>query len=414
MLFQLEIENFYSIGPREVVDLRSRSSLQDVAHLAPTYAASREHAPKIVGVFGPNGSGKTNFLKAIAFLAWFARDSFQLPPGQPLPFAPFQSRAWKEQPTRVAVEIGRGPLFSPWIAEKEVQGAGTSTHAPEMHHPGVYRYELEIACRGNSHFVTQERLFFRPNRARKRFRIFERTENGGIQASKFFSLRGLGAIAEKLRPNASIISTYAQFGHETALALQQALRGVFSNLLIYKEDLSLVQLANQFRQQPQLLKACNRDLQRLDLGLTNIGLASGPDPFHFHHEGLDAPIPWILESHGTQSFLRSFPYLWWTLESGGMALLDELDASIHPDILKEIFRWFRDPKKNPHSGQLFFSGQNSALLEDLHKEEIVLCEKNPQGFSRILPLADVKKVRRTENFFRGYRAGLYGALPNIG
>jgi hypothetical protein len=399
MIFRLEIENFYSIGPSQIIDLRSRAGVDEDASLTPIYVGSEERAPKVVAIFGPNASGKTTFLRAIVFLAWFARDSFQLPPGQLLPFSPFRSQPWLKQPTRLAIEIGGEPLFP------------SSTHGRVG--PGIYRYELEIARRGSSDSVTRETLFFRPHRARKRFRIFERAEKESLKGSRFFPLSGPGRLA-KLRPDVSVLSTYAQFGHEVALALQQALRTVSFNLLIYKEDPSPDQLATQFLQSKELLNACNQNVRRLDLGLAEINLAPGTIPFQFRHDSLDDLVPWQLESHGTQSFLRSFPHVWRVLQAGGCALLDELDASIHPDILKEILRWFRDPERNPRNGQLFFTCQNTALLEDLQKEEIVLCEKDAHGFTDVFPLADVKNVRRGENFFRGYRSGSYGALPNIG
>ncbi|WP_142658988.1 AAA family ATPase, partial [Methylacidimicrobium tartarophylax] len=109
MIFRLEIENFYSIGPSQIIDLRSRAGVDEDASLAPIYADSEEHAPKVVAIFGPNASGKTTFLRAIAFLAWFTRDSFQLLPGQLLPFSPFRSQKWVKEPTRLAIEIGGEP-----------------------------------------------------------------------------------------------------------------------------------------------------------------------------------------------------------------------------------------------------------------------------------------------------------------
>ncbi|CAB4242849.1 conserved protein of unknown function [Methylacidimicrobium sp. AP8] len=399
MIFRLEIENFYSIGPVLTIDLHARAGVDD-ASVAPIYPGSEERAPKLVAVFGPNASGKTTFLRAIAFLVWFARDSFQLIPGQHLPFALFQSRDWLGKPARLAIEIGGMPRFPP------------SAHGDVG--SGVYRYELQIARRRNSDAVVQENLFFRPHRARKRFRVFERTEKEGVKGSRFFPLRGLGKLAETLRPDVSVLSTYAQFGHKVALALQQALRTVFSNLLIFKEDPSPDRIAGQFRQSKELLDACNREARRLDLGFNEIRLAEGPLFFQFRHDGLEDFLPWQWESHGTQSFLRWFPLIWWTLRTGGCALIDELDASIHPDVLKEILRWFRHPERNPKNGQLFFTCQNTALLEELQKEEIVLCEKDASGFTKVFPLADVKNVRRGENFFRAYHRGSYGALPNIG
>lgn len=399
MIFRLEVENFCSIGRRQIIDLRARAGVNGCS-LAPIYCGSTERAPKVVAVFGPNASGKTNFLRAIAFLVWFAKDSFTLSPGERLPLALFQRQEWLQKPTWLAIEIGWKSLFS------------SSAHDSVGH--GVYRYELEIARRPHSDTVVRENLFFRPHRARKPFRVFERTEKGGVKGSRFFPLRGLGKLAEKLRPDVSIISAYAQFGHEVALDLQRALRGVLSNVLIYKADIGLDRLASLFRQQKELLDACNQEVRRLDLGLRESTLAEEPIFFQFHHDGLEGFVPWLWESHGTQSFLRSFPLIWGALRTGGCALVDELDASIHPKILQEIVRWFRDPERNPQNGQLFFTCHNTALLEDLQKEEIVLCEKDASGCTEVFRLADVKNVRRGENFFRAYLNGSYGALPNIG
>lgn len=71
-------------------------------------------------------------------------------------------------------------------------------------------------------------------------------------------------------------------------------------------------------------------------------------------------------------------------------------------------------KETLKTGSFFFTCHNTALLEDLQKEEIVLCEKDASGCTEVFRLADVKNVRRGENFFRAYLNGSYGALPNIG
>ena len=54
---------------------------------------------------------------------------------------------------------------------------------------------------------------------------------------------------------------------------------------------------------------------------------------------------------------------------GGIAVVDELDSTIHP-LLLPILRWVDDKKTNPHDAQLWISGQSASLLEELSKEEI--------------------------------------------
>ena len=48
------------------------------------------------------------------------------------------------------------------------------------------------------------------------------------------------------------------------------------------------------------------------------------------------------------------------------------------------------------------------------KEEIVLCEKDRQGRSRIYSLMDMKAIRRSDNIYKKYLSGVYGGVPHIG
>ena len=97
-----------------------------------------------------------------------------------------------------------------------------------------------------------------------------------------------------------------------------------------------------------------------------------------------------------------------------MAIIDELDTAMHPVIMGEILRWFRDRKRNPHNAQLWMSCQSPSLLEDLRKDEIAFCEKDEKGRTETFSLNDVKTVRRDDNFYRKYMGGQYGALPQMG
>jgi len=102
------------------------------------------------------------------------------------------------------------------------------------------------------------------------------------------------------------------------------------------------------------------------------------------------------------------------LETGGIAVVDELDLAIHPLVLPEILRWFHDGERNPHDAQLWMTFNNASLLEDLVKEEILFCEKDDLGRTRVYSLRDVQAVRRSDNYYRKYLSGVYGAVPHLG
>ncbi|HEX9646644.1 MAG TPA: AAA family ATPase [Alphaproteobacteria bacterium] len=404
MIYQLELENFYAIRERQVIDLRVAAKVPPEPHrFGPIYTGSPERVPKVVAVFGANGSGKTTVLRALAFLVWFIRDSFHLKPEAPLPLEPFRSAESQAQVTRLAVSLG-GPT------NLEGLNGSATTH-------GIYRYELQIAHRlGRSSAVISESLTHRLHGGRKPYRIFLRTGDGKVVPGKSFSLTKYGSVVDKIRSNASVISTLAQFGHAPALALRDAAQSVTTNILIFKQEYTDAQVLEIYAGRPQLLEALNREIPRIDTGARQMHVLARPQGplLEFDHEGLSYPVPWLLESHGTQSFVRSFPLLWQPLANGGVAVIDELDASLHPLLLPEIARWFYDPRRNPSNAQLWLTCQNASFLEELAKEEVLFCEKDNFGRSRVYGLQDIKYVRRVDNFYRKYLSGTYGAVPNIG
>lgn len=404
MIYELDIENFYSICERQVIDLRVAAKVPPEPHrFAPLYPGAAERAPKVVAVFGANGAGKTTVLRALAFLAWFIKDSFHLKPETALPFEPFRSADSTAQLTRLAVSLGGA-------SNLEDPDDPRTTH-------GVYRYELQIMHRPDRpSAVIGELLSHRPQNARKPYRVFLRNQEGEVVAGKSFSLTKYGSVVDKVRSNASVISTLAQFEHKPALTLRRAAQSVMTNLLLFKQDYSDAQLLETYAGNPPLLDALNREIPRIDVGARQMRVLprqQGP-LLEFDHEGLSYPVPWLLESHGTQSFVRSFPLLWQPLAQGGVAVIDELDASLHPLLLPEIARWFYDPQRNRHNAQLWLTCQNASFLEELAKEEILFCEKDRRGRTRVYGLQDIKEVRRIDNFYRKYLSGAYGAVPNIG
>ena len=134
----------------------------------------------------------------------------------------------------------------------------------------------------------------------------------------------------------------------------------------------------------------------------------------FVHHGLASPLGIAGESHGTRQFFTIFPLIYAALNSGGVAIIDELDTAIHPLLLPEIIRWFYSPERNPKDAQLWLTCQHSSLLGELSKEEIFFCQKDGTGCTSVFGLRDIKPVRRSENYIKKYLSGEYGAVPHIG
>jgi hypothetical protein len=186
--------------------------------------------------------------------------------------------------------------------------------------------------------------------------------------------------------------------------------------LIEKLDINDDFIARLYKNSTDLLKALNREIERIDIGVSQLNLVEGANGpvIQLHHNGLASPLMLPFESHGTRQFIKTFPLVFGALATGGIAIIDELDMSIHPLVLPEILRWFDDPEKNPLNAQLWMTGQNPSLLEELIKEEIFFCEKDRLGRTSIYSLGDIQSVRRTDNYYRKYLSGMYGAVPRLG
>lgn len=410
MLYRLEIENFFSVRDSQVLDLTIAPNVSDPeGRFAPLFPGSTLRAPKVVALYGSNASGKTTVLKALQFLISFAKDSV----GRTVPgFAleRFNDEASMARPIKLAIELSGVMDLSPERRSQVENGEEVPW--------GQYRYELELEVKGGlAQRVASEALRQKPDGKGKWQRVFERDINGDVKGCSSFPISGFRHLLNTLQPNASVISSFALFQHPTATILTDSLGIVFGNLAWEGANPNDQTVVNFLANEPELVAELNRDLSRIDIGVEQMRIESGPNgPFPmFRHEGLALEMPWSLESHGTRAFIRLFPLLALTLARGGIAIIDEFDLMIHPLVLPELLRWFYDKEaRNPHDAQLWISCHSASLLDDLAKEEVAFCEKDSQGRTSIYSLMDVKSVRRDDNLYRKYLSGAYGAVPHIG
>jgi uncharacterized protein len=413
MIFRLEIENFYSVHEPHVIDLRVARNAPDLANrFEPIHLGSADRAPKVVALFGANASGKSTVLRALAFLSWFVQDSFRLQPvsDQPPPgtgFQPcerFRSAEAANQLTRLCVHFTGAREFS--------------KPSEQWREFCRYAYEVQFeSAAGRPRNVVHESVRQWPEASGKSVRVFERNERGEVLASKEFGLGGFHNVIDKVRSNGSVISTLVQFDHKASLLMRDIARTVISNIFVEKFEPNDDAILRTFYAPNQtMIDAINRDIERIDLGIRGMRIMMTPQGpvAQFDHDGLSDPLPMHLESHGTRQFIRIFPSIAQALWTGGVAVIDELDYSIHPLILPEIIGWFHDPERNPQGAQLWMTCQAASLLEDLQKEEVFFCEKSRQGRTRIYGLQDIQAVRRSDNLYKKYLGGVYGGVPHVG
>ncbi|MGN0483511.1 MAG: ATP/GTP-binding protein [Lachnospiraceae bacterium] len=100
-------------------------------------------------------------------------------------------------------------------------------------------------------------------------------------------------------------------------------------------------------------------------------------------------------------------------EKGKTLVLDEIDRSLHPSIVKFIVNLFRDTEWNRNGAQLIVTTHDTSLLslDTFRRDQIYFTEKDAETGVTDLYSLDEFSVRKTENIQKGYLMGRYGAIP---
>ena len=373
----------------------------------------------VAGIYGANASGKTNVVDAMAWISRAIRDSL---------------REWEDW-------IPRDPFnFEPGLSRPSTFGIDLMVNEVR------YRYELELT----ESQVLFEALYSYPQRRRRR--LFEREND------KLTFRRGTEIVAaghELVTPTTLVMSTSSRLNAEIdavarwlrdlrpvgfspgvpfGLGRGHYHRGMRWSVPGWEDD-----LADTFDwSQPELFSTRSEVdgletrrslalalLQFADLGIHDVEVVSGTD-HHTGHAGRrmrmlhtaaarTRPFELCDESEGTLTWLSLMPALLTAFQTGGLIVMDELDASLHPSISSRLIQMFQDPSMNRPGGQIVFTSHDVALLGYLNRDEVWLTTKQSDASTVLTPLSDYRghRVRRSVNLERAYLEGRFGGTPIV-
>jgi predicted ATP-dependent endonuclease of OLD family len=351
---------------------------------------------KTLAVFGANGSGKTNLLKPLAFLSWFLRESFRAPASAPIP-------------------IHRHFFADDQAAEFDVVFEALDA---------VWRYELKVTPER----VLHEALYKKTARFSY---VFTREWR---EAEQDYAIRQQGfgfnpVEARRVGGKVSLVSAALQYQVELAQKLmdsQPLQTNVYALGRAFMGHDHVLDAAQRYGSDQSMTLRMSELLHAWDLGLSSVELRKQKLrdsqnqeqdaflPWGIHSaQGKKAELPFALESSGTQSAFVLLSRLLPILHSGGVAVIDELDNDLHPEMLTPVLDLFFSPHTNPENAQLIFTCHASPILNQFDKGQIMLVEKDEDCESHAYRLDSVKGVRADDNYYAKYMAGAYGAVPRV-
>jgi len=395
MIYRYVFKNFYSFLEATELSTLANKQVPESNNLISLEDGQR--ASKVMVVLGHNASGKSKLLMPLVFMSWFISRSFQdIAPDADIPIEPHLA----SDSDVIICEVE----FTLFLANKE----------------NIYRYELELTRTQ----VNREMLYVKD----KRFKyVFVREWN---EETKQYQVKQQGfgfnpAEAKKVRKNASLIATAAQYGVAFSEELTRFADRITTNVTVVGKrhfDKGVLDESTLFyNENLHFLEKLNTHIKRLDLGVESISIKTMtlPDasealvPICSHQSnGHDFSLPLANESSGTRGAYSILRYILPVLEYGGIAVLDEMEFELHPQLTIEIMRIFTDPDSNPKNAQLLIATHSQEVLQHVEKNQIYLVEKH-DCFSRALRLDKAQGVRRDDNLYARYIAGVYGAVPRI-
>ena len=131
-------------------------------------------------------------------------------------------------------------------------------------------------------------------------------------------------------------------------------------------------------------------------------------------------LPFEVESDGTKKLIAALPALMVALQEGRTVVIDELDAKLHPKLLRYVIQMFKNPELNKKGAQLLFSSHDLTTMRNtvFRRDEIWFAALKDNHESEIYSLYDFRQednthVKNTAAYDKQYLEGRYGADPYL-
>lgn len=127
-------------------------------------------------------------------------------------------------------------------------------------------------------------------------------------------------------------------------------------------------------------------------------------------------LPILTESNGTKRYFGLGGPLYELIHNSSLLCVDELETSLHPDLMKYFLQVFL---LNAKDSQLLITTHNVSLMENqdfIRKDALWFSEKNDDGSVSLYSAADFDSsvLRKDASIINAYKSGRLGAKPNLG
>ena len=396
MLCQFTVKNYKSIRDEVTFDMQA--------------AAISEHEDRIIkdqdgemylpvsAIYGPNGGGKSNVLAALHTLV-----------------AKILRPLYATEDSENKVLLQKRIIVEPF-AFSDSKNEPTEFELFFRTESAEYRYILHV----KRDVVIYESLDRVKLETRRRSALYTRDDKGIVLKGAFAKLK----VSDDLSKTLTLLS-YLGIAYKGNAVVKDVLNwfefGV--DFLNYGNPIQELRMAISTSEDVKHLML--EMIQEMDLDIVDFRVEEKENDrievFTKHLvDDVETELSLSDESSGTKKLFGLLPFIAASLLDGTVLVIDELDAKIHPVLLRHIIMMFNDMNINRHNAQLIFTSHDLSTMnsEVFRRDEIWFVAKGNAQNSKLYSLVEFKNekgesVRKDAKFDKQYLEGKYGADPYL-
>lgn len=396
MLCQFTVKNYKSIRDEVTFDMQAMAISEHEDRIIQD-SDGELHLP-VSAIYGPNGGGKSNVLEALhTLVAKILRPLY----------------ATEDNENRVLFQ--KKIIVEPF-AFSESKNEPTEFELFFRTEAAEYRYILHV----KRDLVVYESLDRIKLETKRRSSLFIRNQNGIELKGAFSKLK----VSDELSKTLSLLS-YLGIAYKGNAVVKDVLNWFEYGIDFLNYGNPIQELRMAISTSDEVKQLMLDMIQEMDLDIVDFRVEEKEDDRievytkHFVN-GVEAEIDLSDESSGTKKLFGLLPFIAASLIDGTTLVIDELDAKIHPVLLRYIIMMFNDMNINKHKAQLIFTSHDLSTMnsEVFRRDEIWFVAKGSAENSRLYSLVEFKNekgesVRKDAKFDKQYLEGKYGADPYL-
>ena len=397
MLCQFTVKNFKSIRDEVTFDMQA--------------AAISEHEDRIIkdkdeelylpvsAVYGPNGGGKSNVLEALHSLVTKV-------------LRPLYATSNNEE---IAIKMKK-LVIEPFAFDEGTRNEPTEFELFFRTEMAEYRYELTV----KKEIIEYERLDRIKLETGRKSALFERDEDEITLKGAFARLKTSDELSDTLP-----LLSYLGITYSKNEVVQDVLDWFDEEIDFLNYGNPMQELRMAVSKSEDVKRLMLQMIQEMDLDIVDFRVEEKENDrievFTKHVvDEYKAELNLFDESSGTKKLFGLLPFIAKSLLKGTTLVIDELDAKIHPILLKYLIMTFSNMEKNKKGAQLIFTSHDLSTMnsEVFRRDEIWFVAKGNRQNSKLYSLVEFKNkkgesVRKDAKFDKQYLEGKYGADPYL-